>query len=320
MTKVSTQNSDRRAENLRFTDTHCHIHEESYAEQEAAYRRAMDVGVQRLICVGTDEKSSREAVEFARTHENTWASVGLHPHDATSGVEAISDLEEILVIQSEPSLPLSASDSFGANYDSVLPHSAGKAESSANNGYEDSAHADRKIVAIGEIGLDYFYDNSPREQQIEMLHAQLELAQKYDVPVIFHVRDAKEPSTGSVWHDFWPIFDSYEGLRGVLHSFTDNLSNLEKGLSRGLLVGVNGISTFTHDEKQREMYRSIPVDRLLLETDAPFLTPVPRRGTVNEPAFITHIAHHIANLRSISLEELSRATERNATDIFFSNK
>lgn len=264
---------------MTWTDTHCHIHEESYAEREVAYERAMEAGVQRLICVGTDEKSSREAVEFANVHDSAWASVGLHPHDATSGIEAIQELERLIKSDKE-----------------------------------------NKIVAIGEIGLDYFYDNSPREQQIEMLHAQLELAQKYDVSVIFHVRDAKEPSTGSVWHDFWPIFDSYEGLRGVLHSFTDNLSNLEQGLSRGLLVGVNGISTFASGENQLEMYRSIPVDRLLLETDAPFLTPVPRRGTVNEPAFITHIAHHIANLRSISLEELSRATERNATDIFFSNK
>ena len=256
---------------MTWTDTHCHIHEESYAEREVAYERAMEAGVQRLICVGTDEKSSREAVEFANVHDSAWASVGLHPHDATSGIEAIQELERLIKSDKE-----------------------------------------NKIVAIGEIGLDYFYDNSPREQQIEMLHAQLELAQTYHLPIIFHVRES--------FSDFWPIFDAYEGLRGVLHSFTDNLSNLEQGLSRGLLVGVNGISTFASGENQLEMYRSIPVESLLFETDAPFLTPVPRRGTVNEPAFITHIAHHIANLRSISLEELSRATERNATDIFFSNK
>ena len=270
-----SQNSELTTQNLRFTDTHCHIHESDYPDPEGAYRRAMEAGVRRLICVGTDEKSSRKAVEFASSHDNVWASVGLHPHDATSGVVAVRALEDHI--------------------------RASSIERRAS-----------KIVAIGEIGLDYFYDNSPRHQQIEMLHAQLELAHTYHLPVIFHVREALT--------DFWPIFDQYKGLRGLLHSFTDNLSNLEQGLSRGLLVGVNGISTFAKGASQLEMYRSIPVESLLFETDAPFLTPVPHRGTVNEPAFITLIAQHIANLRSISLEELSRATQRNATTLFFSNK
>lgn len=250
---------------MTFTDTHCHIHEESYAESERALKDAHQQGITRLICVGTDEKTSAEAVAFASSHDNVWASVGLHPHDATSGIEAVQELEKLI--------------------------------KSAPKG---------KIVAIGECGLDYFYDNSPREKQIEMLHAQLKLAKKYDLPVIFHVRDA--------FDDFWPIFEQYEGLRGVLHSFTDNSSNLEKAVIHRLYVGVNGISTFARDKQ--DIYRGIPLDNLLLETDAPFLTPVPHRGTLNEPAFITHIAQHIANLQSINLEELSRATERNATTLF----
>lgn len=250
---------------MTFTDTHCHIHEESYAESERALKDAHGAGIERLICVGTDEKTSAEAVQFAAKHDNVWASVGLHPHDATSGIAAVDELEH--VIKTAPK---------------------------------------GKIVAIGECGLDYFYDNSPREQQIEMLHAQLKLAKKYDLPVIFHVREA--------FDDFWPIFEQYDGLRGVLHSFTDNTTNLEKAVIHSLYVGVNGISTFARD--RQEVYAAIPLNNLLLETDAPFLTPVPHRGTVNEPAFITHIAQHIANLQSINLEELSRATERNATTLF----
>lgn len=251
-----------------FTDTHCHIHEASYVDAESAYLRAKEQGVERFICVGTDEVTSAEAVAFADAHDDTWASVGLHPHDATSGLEAIEKLEALIVA--------------------------------------DRSSGVRKIVAIGECGLDYFYDNSPREKQIEILHAQLKLAAKYDLPVIFHVRDAFE--------DFWPIFEQYEGLRGVLHSFTDNSSNLEKAVIHRLYVGVNGIVTFARD--RQEVYAAIPLDNLLLETDAPFLTPVPLRGRVNEPAFLTHIAHHIANLQSINLKELSRATERNATTLF----
>ena len=256
-----------------FTDTHCHIHEASYPEAEQALVRAREQGVERVICVGTDEMTSEEAVMFANKHENTWASVGLHPHDATTGIAAVAKLEALIKSDKNPHVG--------------------------------------KIVAVGECGLDYFYAHSPKEAQISMLEAQLDLATRYDLPVIFHVREAFE--------DFWPIFDSFEGLRGVLHSFTDSQQNLDKGLARGLFVGVNGISTFTKDVNQREMYAAIPPVRLLLETDSPFLTPIPHRGMVNEPAFITHVAHHIANLQSIDLEELSRATERNATTLFFSN-
>lgn len=248
-----------------FTDTHCHIHEANYADPMGALSRAQESGVNRLICVGTDAKTSREAVDFVKNRENCWASLGIHPHEAVH--DGVAKLESLM---------------------------------------------NDKVVAIGECGLDYFYDHSPREKQIEILHQQIELAQKYNLPLIFHVREA--------FDDFWPIFDQHQGLRGVLHSFTDSKQNLQKALDRGLFIGVNGISTFTKADAQREMFASIPLENLLLETDAPFLTPVPKRGTVNEPAFITHIAHHIVNLQSITLEELSRATERNATTLFSLNK
>lgn len=258
---------------MNFTDTHCHIHEERYPEAEAALERARRQGVGRLVCVGTDETTSKEAVTFARKHDNVWASVGLHPHDAKTGISAVQKLHELVEKDK-------------------IPHVG-------------------KVVAIGECGLDYFYSHSPKEAQVEMLEAQFDLASRYGLPMIFHVREA--------FDDFWPIFDTFSGVRGVLHSFTDSRQNLEKGLSRGLYVGVNGISTFTKDDSQREMFAAIPSDRLLLETDSPFLTPLPHRGMVNEPAFITHVAQHIANLQSINLKELSRVTERNATTLFFSN-
>jgi len=251
---------------MKFTDTHCHIHEESYADSEAAYQRAIEAGVSRLICVGTDIQTSREAVAFARDHEGVWATIGVHPHEAKHERGQLGELKKLL---------------------------------------EDPKNRD-VIVGIGEIGLDYFYTRSPRETQIEVLRAQIDLAAEYELPVAFHVREA--------YDDFWPIFDSYEALRGVLHSFTDDMSNLQAGLSRGLYVGVNGIATFAKDKT--EVYRSIPLEKLLLETDAPFLTPVPNRGKVNEPAFITFVAQLLSDLHSVSLEELSAVTERNATTLF----
>lgn len=249
---------------LQFTDTHCHIHDSEFFPEggQVQYDRALEAGVHRMFCVGTDVRSSQQAVEFSKDHSAAFALVGIHPHDATIGINAVKELK---VMVSE------------------------------------------NIIGIGEIGLDYHYDNSPRIEQHNMLHAQLELAKEYNLPISFHVRDA--------FDDFWPIFDQYQGLRGVLHSYTDNLSNIEKGLSRGLLVGINGITTFAGD--RIPIANAVSLESILLETDAPFLTPVPHRGTVNEPAFVTHVARFVAKLRSISPQELSHITEKNAQRLFF---
>jgi len=173
---------------------------------------------------------------------------------------------------------------------------------------DDLATTSPKIVAVGEIGLDYFYSHSPREVQIEALEAQIQIALKYNLPIIFHVREA--------FDDFWPIFDKYPGIRGELHSFTDSRENLQMALDRGLYIGVNGISTFTKDEVQKNTFDSIPLDRLLFETDAPFLTPAPLRGKVNEPAYVKLVAEYHADRRGISLEEISDATTANARTLF----
>lgn len=250
---------------MTLTDTHCHIHEAAYSDKTGALERALEAGVGRLVLVGTDEITSREAAEFAAQHDGCWYSIGLHPHDATSGVKAIDDLRAIA--QKFPT----------------------------------------KLVAVGECGLDYFYNNSPREQQIDMLHAQFQLAQELDRPLIFHVREA--------FDDFWPIYEQYR-VRGVLHSFTDSMQNLQRALSHNLFIGVNGISTFTKNPDQQAMFAAIPLQNLLLETDAPFLTPVPHRGTMNEPAFLRHVAAHLAQIRADSLTAITAATTLNATSLF----
>jgi TatD DNase family protein len=165
-----------------------------------------------------------------------------------------------------------------------------------------------KVIAIGEIGLDYYYNHSPRETQIKALEWQIDLALTHKLPIIFHVRDA--------FDDFWPIFDNFKNITGELHSFTDNQMNLDEGLKRGLYIGVNGISTFTKDDIQRELFTSIPIDRLLLETDAPFLTPVPFRGAVNEPAYIKSIAQLQAERRGVPIKDIAQQTTANARVLF----
>lgn len=170
------------------------------------------------------------------------------------------------------------------------------------------AGSSQKIVAIGEVGLDYFYDHSPRTIQIAALRAQLRVAVEHDLPVIFHVREA--------FADFWPILDEFPNVRGVLHSFTDTEEHLHEALERGLYVGVNGISTFTKDETQRAMFASIPLNRMVLETDAPFLTPAPYRGKINEPAQVRTIAAFHAQQRGVDISEIAEVTTRNALTLF----
>jgi TatD DNase family protein len=265
---------------VQIVDTHCHIHEASAAEGEdflrgiwqkaenpnpdAMISRAADVGVTRLLCVGTSAKDSKLAVDFVQSRDQCWASIGVHPHDAKDGLGALTAVAAL----------------------------AGRS----------------KVVAVGECGLDYFYTHSPKEDQIKALQFQIELALQHDLPMIFHVREA--------FDDFWPVFDSYKGIRGVLHSYTDSSENLRKALERGLYIGANGIMTFSKNRDQLQMIQAVPLQKLLIETDAPFLTPVPFRGKVNEPAHAIHIAAFLADLRGESLQTLTNQTTENALTLF----
>ena len=170
-----------------------------------------------------------------------------------------------------------------------------------------------KIVAIGDIGLDYFYNNSDRNSQIKALELQLELAKKYDLPVIFHIRNA--------FDDLWQVLDQFEvknnyKIRGVVHSFTDNEENLQKALDHGFYIGVNGISTFVKKPEELAMFSQIPLEKMLLETDAPFLAPQGKRGKKNQPAYIKLIAEDLAKKRNIAIKEIAKVTTKNSQLLF----
>ncbi len=251
---------------MQLTDTHCHIHSTEYPlDAEEVYQRAIVSGVSKMIVVGTDVEDSKVAVDWASTHDGSWAAIGVHPHEAKHGINGIEQL-------------LKNVDHRGS------------------------------IVAIGEIGLDYYYDHSARDVQAHILESQIQLAVDYDMPIIFHVREA--------FDDFWPIIDNFPTLRGVLHSFTDSQSHLERALQYGFFIGVNGIVSFTKDTRQIDMFSNIPVDRILLETDAPYLTPKSSRGRVNEPVFVREVAESISSVKSTSVDMLALQTTRNATFLF----
>ena len=165
-----------------------------------------------------------------------------------------------------------------------------------------------KVVAMGEIGLDFYKGYSTNQEQERALRVQLEEGLSAGLPFIFHVRDA--------WEAFWRIIDDYKGIKGVVHSFSAHQKQLDQVLEHGLHVGLNGIMTFTKDEKQLQAARNVPLDKLLLETDAPFLAPSPFRGQRCEPKHITTIAHFLAKLRGEPLEKLAAQTTKNAVELF----
>jgi len=191
----------------------------------------------------------------------------------------------------------------------IHPHEAKRYIGDSDSLVTFSGLASRqKVVAIGECGLDYYYSHSPKADQEKILRFQMELALEHDLPMVFHVREA--------FDDFWPIFDSYKGIRGVIHSFTADRKVLDRVIERGLYAGINGIMTFSKQQEQLDALKSLPLERLLLETDAPFLTPAPFRGTMCEPKHAMTTLSFIAQLQGRTDQHIAEATTQNACRLF----
>lgn len=168
--------------------------------------------------------------------------------------------------------------------------------------------AEPEVVAVGEIGLDYFKEYAPRQSQQRAFRAQLELARELNKPVVIHLRDATE--------DLLKILSEHSGVRGVVHSFTGEWALARKLLDLGLYLSVNGIVTFEKSQTLRDTVAQIPLERLLVETDCPYLAPVPMRGKRNEPSFVRYVAQAVAHIKKISLDGVAQATTQNARALF----
>ncbi len=246
-----------------YFDSHCHVHDERMpGGPDGAVAAAREAGVGAMVTVGCDRATSLAAIEVAGRHDDVWATVGLHPHEASFGVDTIADL-------------------FAAP----------------------------GVVAVGEAGLDYYYDHSPRDAQREAFAAQIQLAHELGLPLVIHTRDA--------WDDTFDILDA-EGTpeRTIFHCFTGGPDDARRCLDRDAYVSFSGIVTFRSATEVQAAAELVPLDRLLVETDAPYLAPVPHRGKRNQPAWVTHTARFIADLRSVSATEIARATWRNGEQAF----
>jgi TatD DNase family protein len=174
-------------------------------------------------------------------------------------------------------------------------------------------HHAKELVALGETGLDYHYQHSPQEVQKKFLQKYFDLAQKVKRPLIFHCRDA--------FSDLFEMADaSYSGLPAILHCFTGSIEEARKCLARGWLISFSGIITFKKSEALREVVAYVPLDRMVIETDTPYLAPQSKRGKLNEPGYIGEVAAAIAHIQQISVEEVAKATSSNASQFFSFSK
>ena len=261
-------------------------HEEGDFTPDKLIERAHKNDVLKMICIGTTHEDSLAARDFVSTHsgDGIYWSYGIHPDEAGG---------EILVSGS-------CRHSF--------PHCSSLTTLRGNGEPLHGATPRFEIpVAIGEVGLDYHgkttaNDGDFREQQIQLFEQMLQLARDNDLPLIFHVREAYE--------DFFAVLKNFPDARGVVHSFSDSIDNLRESMERGFYIGVNGMATFS------EEIPLPPLERMLLETDAPFLTPVPFRGTINEPAYIKNICAYISKVKGESEQTVARITSENARKLF----
>lgn len=246
-------------EDLSWVDTHCHIYDQKIdGGTDSALAAARLAGVHKMIVIGTDAVTTRQAISLAADNDDVWATVGLHPHDAKFG------------------------------FDALLPFLGAE-----------------RVVAIGECGLDYFYDHSDRRVQREMFERQIAIAIELSLPLVIHTRDA--------WAETFEILDRVgTPQRTIFHCFTGGVAEATECLSRGAYLSFSGIVTFKAADDVRNAATMCPIDRMLIETDSPYLAPVPFRGKPNHPALVSLVGEFIADLRGDSVAHIAHHTSANA--------
>ena len=260
-----------------LVDTHCHLQFPEYdTDRQELLAQAETLGL-KMIVVGTDINSSQQAIALASSQTNVFATIGIHPTEITADwQEQLKTLETIKLTD--------------------------------------------RVVAVGEVGLDYFRlqpdsINESKAYQQAALKVFISFASSKGLPVIFHVRGSVA-TPEDAYQDLLTIIDSNECI-GVVHCFSGSVEIAQQFVSRGFYLGITGIVTFgAKAEVLEEVVKTIPLEKLLIETDAPYLTPVPYRGKRNEPSYVQFVANRISELKNISVEEVANVTTANAQQLF----
>lgn len=259
-------------------NTHSHIYDEAFdADREEVFKRALEAGVEMLLLPNCDEKTIKPMMEFyEKHHDNVRVMMGLHPEEVKEDYK--KTLKKIETLVEDYSTPLRC-------------------------GRNDM------MVGIGEIGLDFYWDDTYKKEQIEVLSEQLHWAQELGLPVSIHTRNA--------FHEMFKVLDHEQDgrLAGVMHCFNGTYDEAKTALSYGFHLGLGGVITYKNCGV-KEFLAEIPMDRIVLETDDPYLPPVPYRGQRNEPAYIVKTAEKVAEIYGVTKEEIIEQTTKNAKNIF----
>jgi len=274
-------------------DTHAHVNFQAFsADRNEVVKRTLAAGCW-LINVGSNFATSTRAVEMAGEHPSgVFAAIGLHP----------GHLEEGTIDEAETGAKSSVEEFDPANYRALA--------------------GNKKVVAIGETGLDYYRlseKNKPIEEiknkQKKVFGEHLELAKELDLPLILHCRGSKENPTDA-YEEMLQILEKSGEVRGVIHCFGGNFRQASRFIELGFYIGFTGIITFPKTEELKNIAKSLPLDKILIETDCPYLAPEPYRGKRNEPLYVEWVARKIAELKNISYEEVMETTSKTAKKLF----
>lgn len=259
---------------MKYFDSHAHYYDERFSEElqssvDSLIGALLENEVSYIVNVGTSPETSRLAIEQAKKHVGMYTAIGIHPSDTRFLSDIDRELSEIETLITDKS---------------------------------------SKCVALGEIGLDYHYDGTDKLKQAEYFRRQMKLAEKLNIPVVIHDRDAHG--------DVMEIIREFPRVRGVLHSFSGSPEMAEELVSLGYMISFPGTLTFTNARRPKEVAARIPRERILIETDCPYLAPHPKRGTLNHSGNLVYTNKVLSDILGLSEEECARLTEENARRFF----
>lgn len=276
---------------MEFFDSHAHYNDEKFSEdREEILKQVYESGVTKLLCAGYSLESSKKALDIANKYNYVYASVGISPND-------INFQEETDKSQNEKEVY----DSKTPDFNEILEQQLKQIKILANN---------KKVVGIGEIGLDYYWNKENKKEQKQAFIKQIEIANELNLPIIIHTRDAVYDTLDILKNEITPV------KKGVFHCCPLNLDLIREGIKLGFYISFAGPITFKNSKNADEAIKLVPLDRILIETDSPYLAPEPKRGTRNDSRNVKYIAEKISKVKEMPLEEIAKITYENAEKIF----